>query len=439
MQILPAGPASKAMMMACAVAERVRKPLDVERAASIAYAQSSLPIKLGWQPASVAMGYAGLALLFGQLERCRPGEGWELEASNCLELAVNECEDAGPGLFGGLAGVALTGWLLSENGQRYKRLLANLDDALLRDLPAHVDRVNGASSGMPFGAFDLVSGLTGVAAYLLLRLDQPGYREPLVSVLEALMRLWETVDGRPRWHTPSSFVDQDQKRQRQFPHGNLNCGLAHGIPGPLAVLSLASLAGVAAGPAMQDTIDSMAAWLESHRADDAWGLNWPNVIAIVANGRGYALRDEASPTHNAWCYGSPGVANALRLAGKALGVDRYGDVAEDALRAIVRRPPVERGIVAPTFCHGLAGLMHIFVRFAQSAHGQEFADEAQRIFCEIEDMFEPDSLLGFRTFEFRGQRVDQPGLLDGAPGVALAFLAAATSVEPSWDRLFLLS
>jgi hypothetical protein len=30
-------------------------------------------------------------------------------------------------------------------------------------------------------------------------------------------------------------------------------------------------------------------------------------------------------------------------------------------------------------------------------------------------------------------------LLDGAPGVALVLLAAATPVEPTWDRLFLLS
>jgi lantibiotic biosynthesis protein len=29
--------------------------------------------------------------------------------------------------------------------------------------------------------------------------------------------------------------------------------------------------------------------------------------------------------------------------------------------------------------------------------------------------------------------------LDGAPGVVLVLLAAATDVEPSWDRLFLLS
>jgi hypothetical protein len=37
------------------------------------------------------------------------------------------------------------------------------------------------------------------------------------------------------------------------------------------------------------------------------------------------------------------------------------------------------------------------------------------------------------------REMDQPGLLDGAPSVALVLLAAATTVEPTWDRLFLLS
>jgi hypothetical protein len=54
-------------------------------------------------------------------------------------------------------------------------------------------------------------------------------------------------------------------------------------------------------------------------------------------------------------------------------------------------------------------------------------------------LYEPQSFLGFRAMDFNGQRIDQPGLLDGTPGVALVLLGAACDVEPAWDRLFLLS
>jgi hypothetical protein len=38
-----------------------------------------------------------------------------------------------------------------------------------------------------------------------------------------------------------------------------------------------------------------------------------------------------------------------------------------------------------------------------------------------------------------GRREAAPGLLFGASGVGLALLAASTEIEPSWDRLFLMS
>ena len=34
---------------------------------------------------------------------------------------------------------------------------------------------------------------------------------------------------------------------------------------------------------------------------------------------------------------------------------------------------------------------------------------------------------------------DDPGFLGGSAGIALALLAAATPVEPAWDRVLLLS
>jgi lantibiotic biosynthesis protein len=68
-----------------------------------------------------------------------------------------------------------------------------------------------------------------------------------------------------------------------------------------------------------------------------------------------------------------------------------------------------------------------------------FVDAARTLHCQLMDAYEPGSLLGYRNLEPGGGRIDQPGLLDGASGVALVLLAAATPVEPVWDRLFLLS
>ncbi|HWC28058.1 MAG TPA: lanthionine synthetase LanC family protein, partial [Solirubrobacteraceae bacterium] len=130
---------------------------------------------------------------------------------------------------------------------------------------------------------------------------------------------------------------------------------------------------------------------------------------------------------------------SLWLAAAALDDDRLAALATDAMRAVYRRPLPERQIDSPTFCHGVAGLLQITLRFAHDTGEEVFADAARQLADQLLGAYEPDSLLGFRSLEPAGNPVDQAGLLDGAPGVALVLLAAATDAEPTWDRLFLLA
>jgi hypothetical protein len=114
-------------------------------------------------------------------------------------------------------------------------------------------------------------------------------------------------------------------------------------------------------------------------------------------------------------------------------------LAIEAMQAVYRRPMPARYIDSPTFCHGVAGLLQITLRFANDTGLALFADAAAGLTEWLLSAHEPDSLLGYRNWEPGGTRVDQPGLLDGAPGVMLTLLAAATDLEPSWDRAFLLA
>jgi hypothetical protein len=144
---------------------------------------------------------------------------------------------------------------------------------------------------------------------------------------------------------------------------HLNCGLAHGIPGVLALLSLVR----SAGQPYEDldyAIATTANWLSTHRLDDEWGANWPSAIPLhPTTVDGKVMLAEADlesspggPSRTAWCYGGPGVARALWLAGRALDGDDFKRLAIDAMEAVFRRPIAVRMIDSPTFCHGVAGL-----------------------------------------------------------------------------------
>ncbi len=68
-----------------------------------------------------------------------------------------------------------------------------------------------------------------------------------------------------------------------YPEGNLNCGLAHGIPGPLAVMALGLEAGLPV-EGLKDAVIRTARWLARHRTSDRHGVNWPTVVPYTANG-----------------------------------------------------------------------------------------------------------------------------------------------------------
>lgn len=50
----------------------------------------------------------------------------------------------------------------------------------------------------------------------------------------------------PAWQTQPPLT-YDEESARSYPLGNLNCGLVHGIPGPLAITALSSARGVEVG------------------------------------------------------------------------------------------------------------------------------------------------------------------------------------------------
>jgi hypothetical protein len=388
-----------------------------------------------------------LALLCGYLDECFPGEQWDLKARDHLQLAAHATEvfpGVPLGLFSGMSGLAFAAWQLSRGGKRYLRLLNSLDRSICLRTIAAARSLRGRR-GISFAEFDAISGLSGVGAYLLCRPADPGTITALLSIVEGLVDLLSDGDPLPRWYTPAHLLGDEQTRE-YCPHGNLNFGLAHGIPAPLALLSMAHAAGIEVS-GLPATIAHTAGWLCENRCDDAWGVNWPAVLPLVQTSHPNGDRIEApsarlaidGPSRCAWCYGSPGIARALWLAGEALDRNDYRDLAVSAMQAVFRRPVAVRCIGSPTFCHGVAGLLAIALRFSHDLGGTAFSGEIASLVQQLLDSYDPESLLGFRHLETRDTEMDQPGLLEGSPGVALALLASATSVEPTWDRLFLLS
>lgn len=425
--------AERAREACLSVGTRLLRISVFEEAAAKVNASSGVPGNRGWRRWSLSSGYTGAALCLEHLGRALQCPEMTAAARDYLNAAINSLALADPsdiGVIDGIAGVCFAARLVDPKNRFTGRLLSHLEQHLAAGTEARADEVDGAT-GMPFKLFDAVSGLAGIGRYWLFAQGSaynPGITARCVEVLTRLINEQTPV---PRWYTPSG-LNADKSLRKRFPRGTLNCGLAHGLPGVIAFLSLAVGQGIG-GESSERSLRNGVEWLLGARTYDEYGPNWPTVVPLV---------DEPlnlPGARAAWCYGAPGVCRALWLAASALNEPSYKAAALEALHAVHRRPKPLLNIPSPTFCHGLAGLLHITVRFARDTGDPSLRQAAELLTAEIMGSYVPDAPLHFQDVEFTRERVDRPGMLEGACGVALALSFAISPMEPTWDALLLLS
>ncbi|MFE0178477.1 lanthionine synthetase C family protein [Streptomyces sp. NPDC059002] len=368
----------------------------------------------------LADGGPGIALAYHQLHQSLPAHGWDDLAHGYLTASAagaRRLHTTSPGLFGGLAGLAYTAWTLTGTTDT----LPGIHENLTRQATAQAHTLTHHPHGTPARTFDTISGLTGTGAYLLCRHHEPQTRHALHAVLTALVTLCREHDGTPHWYTPAAAI-QDTATRKEFPHGMLDHGLAHGIAGPLALLSLALAADITV-PGHTQAVARTAHWLAAQHTNDTHGPDWPAKTAPP----GHPAPPTPRTAGASWCYGSPGIARSLWLAGSALQDPTLLDLSLHAIKAVHQRPTARhRAHNAPGLCHGLAGLLHITARWAHETKEPDLTHAATEL---------TQHLLTSGTFVTS----NGPGLLDGTAGVLLALLSATADTPPTWDRALLLA
>ena len=373
--------------------------------------------------ASLATGEAGLGLFFSYLDRAHPGSGYAGPADERLERAIDRLASSfhRPGLYQGYLSIA---WTIEHLRDREDPDDPNeeIDRALFEKL-ATTPWIEG---------YDLTSGLVGLGAYALERWPGPMAAACLDRVCKRLEELAVPQEVGLAWPTAPWQLRPDQRQH--YPNGLINLGVAHGVPGVLPVLAQAVAAGIAS-KSVYTLLRGALAWVVSQKLPAGGEAVFPNAWVAGA---------EHQPARAGWCYGDPGIAAAFWVTAHATG---DADLEAEALRlacTAARRPPETGGVVDAGLCHGAAGLGHIFNRLYQVTGDAELLAAARAWMMRALDLWEPGRGVGGVITWGPGSAGDMgwrddPSLLTGAAGVALALLAATTSIEPAWDRFLLIS
>lgn len=362
------------------------------------------------------------ALLFGYLAISESDSRWLDEAASRLNAASNNVSAQYPIYqFGGLSGIAWTFAHLQQvlgdpSASQFEDddPLADIHDLLLRRM----------EEGAEFGPYDLVTGLVGVAVYLLERLPSASAATGLSSILQYLHKRAEQRPAGVAWHTAPELLPEHQRAVS--PAGYYNLGLAHGIPGTIRLLVELIDAEIHAVEAYH-LLEAAMQWMVSQQMQLPSGLRYPYWVSPTSCPASVRL---------AWCYGDLGVSAAIYQAGLRTGRTDWTDFASTLMDSTLERPLEE--VTAVGLCHGCLGVAHIYRRLFHFSQQESYRIEALRYYQHAIKML--DSKPAHVTYiEAIDTHENSRTILSGPTGVALALLAAVSPVEPFWDRRLLLS
>lgn len=378
--------------------------------------------------ASLYGGAAGLAVLYAYLSQVNEVEDADEVAASYLGQAIDAVSETTmpAGFGGGLTGIA---WATAHLQKHF----FEPDEA---DPNRSVNELllNFLSQSPWKDDYDLVSGLVGYGVYALEQMPRPSAIQLVERVVD---RLDETAERRGAqgltWLTAPELLTGWQREE--CPQGYYNLGLAHGIPGIIALLGEVCAAGLAPAKA-RPLLEGAVAWLLRQKLAADAGSSF-------ANWAGAGIEPHASRL--AWCYGDLGIAAALLYAARSVGETAWEHEALDIARRAAERSPKQTGVIDAGLCHGAAGIAHLFHRMYQ-ATGESLLGEAARFWFErtLEMRRPGEGIAGFLAWGPTGEDekmgwVKDPGILTGAAGIALALLSAALPIEPHWDRMLLVS
>lgn len=395
--------------------------------------------------------YPGVLILLAELDRLFPDEKWD-SAIHAYVLKVKEIVESKEfislSLFEGLTGIAFALLRASRGGTRYQRMITILNAHLLEAVKQYfiipLEENLNAHRPSRFSLYDLIQGVVGIGVYCLHLLHLLPFAELAKTISRLLILLAKPIEVEghdvPGWYLPPhlQFLKEDQQR---FPKGSFNLGLAHGIPGALAFLSIAILHGVEV-VGQRETIQCLAAWLQDHRQENQGHLFWGTHVSFEEEIEQRKSKKCLSSKRNAWCYGTPGVSRSLFLAGKALGSEELKSFALDSFHSIFKQSREEWNLPSPTFCHGIAGLlMTTWIMYQDS--GSVFLHSQAIMLKEILlEYYDPAHPFGFKNLDPQRKggfaEISQLSLIEGASGILLTLLSL-DGLSSWWHAPFLIA
>ena len=383
----------------------------------------------------LSSGIPSLCILYGELNEQYPEEGWDIKGHACINKIgplLEEQSNLLLSMFSGVSGIGLAAVCLSKNGTRYRKFIRTINDIIKKNLESLLHFLKDKPS-VDMHDYDAISGISGILNYCMLFKEE--MEKEINLMLEYIVILCEDKEimGRklPGWYINSENQFSEKERQT-WKNGYFNIGISHGIPSLLINLCNAEKLGVKV-KGQRQSIEKVSKFLFNHRMDENDGYGWDYVVSLdeyINN-----LRNSEC-CRDAWCYGTPGVAYSLLVAGERLNNEEYINYAIKSMKIAGRRL---KHVYSPTFCHGYSGIAYISNKFYELTNMKEFKIIALDLCNKILSFYDEKNIFNFVDIQAEKAKIkynNSIGIIEGVVGVILTLLAIEEGRKTPWDSAF---
>lgn len=344
---------------------------------------------------------------------------------NRLKFSI-EHKEYSISLINGLSGIAMAVAYLNKQTGEFENFLKKLSGLVCFFANYFADKMTETIDNIRPAYYDIVKGISGIGnSVLYLNYDHEIKEKTLRNIGRYLLELCSDKVYKgvklPRWHI-NPELQYSEYDSEMFPDGSINLGLAHGIAGPMMLLSKIYSSGIAEEKyllAVKRQID----FYKSFMFFDANGvIYWPKKVSYKDIIEGTASSPLTKRT--SWCYGNVGISRSLMVSSRNIGNLTESDFFANNINAVSSLDTNELYLNLPIICHGYAGLLCILDATYKETPKEKIKEMIFRVVNQLLMFYDDTSPVGFKNTEIDNLiTAESYNLLEGATGSVLSLFS----------------
>lgn len=343
-------------------------------------------------------------------------------------------------LFGGLSDFGFGINSIYKSRGHFKKFIDSFNELLVNSVKYELSKLVSDIGNLKTESFDFMAGISGVASYLLLYKEEAEISECIKDILKYLISLTQDREVLG-YKVPSYYLSSKNhfsKEEKEFYNkGSFNLGVSHGITGPLAILAIA-LSQEIEVEGQKEAIHKILSDLKTFSyTDNKEAVYWAGRVSFDE----YINKKAGMvPNRAGWCYGSPGIARSIYLAGKAVNDKESIELSLKTIYGLCKMNKDEWMLDSPTICHGYAGLLVVIQAMYEDTKDNRYKYCIDKLSNILLDSYKDDSIFGFMNIDpkevkegvYNLVEEDSITLLQGSVGIILTLLSTIYKPKTDW-------